>query len=100
MNIDELKKTVLEELGINEFPVEAQEEIINKLSENILKSITIEAISKLTPEQQAELENIEKNGDAEQAMNYITSNIENFEEMSNEVAAEEINEFKKIMSGM
>lgn len=65
INLDEQKKELLKELEMEQFPTEVQSEILAKLSETIILSVTAEVLEKLNEtEQQTFKELLEKQDDA------------------------------------
>ncbi len=75
MNNNELRDILVAELGIGELPAEAQEEIVSKLGEIILKSVTVAIFEKLPQEARAEFETITASGDDERVQEFLAKNI-------------------------
>jgi hypothetical protein len=63
MNDQELRTTLITELGIGDLPEEAQDEIVSKLGEIILKSVTITIFEKLSEDARKEFEVLTTTGD-------------------------------------
>lgn len=53
MNNKELHNILIKELGIQNLPEEAQNEIVSKLGEIILKSITVTIFEQLPPDRKS-----------------------------------------------
>ncbi len=75
MDNKELRDILIAELGIGELPLEAQNEIVSKLGEIILKSVTVAIFEKLPQEARAEFEAITDSGDNERVQEFLAKNI-------------------------
>lgn len=75
MKNQELRDILIKELGIGELPEEAQDEIVGKLGEVILKSLTIAIFDKLSNEARVEFEKIGEKGDPALIQEFLEENI-------------------------
>ncbi len=75
MNDQELRTTLITELGIGDLPEEAQDEIVSKLGEIILKSVTVAIFEKLPAEARAEFDVISASGDNEILQEFLAKNV-------------------------
>ncbi|MEK7460074.1 MAG: DUF5663 domain-containing protein [Patescibacteria group bacterium] len=75
MNNKELHNILIKELGIQNLPEEAQNEIVSKLGEIILKSITVTIFEQLPPEGRAEFESITQSGDNDLIQEFLGRTI-------------------------
>ncbi len=75
MDNKELRDILIAELGIGELPMEAQDEIVSKLGEIILKSVTVAIFEKLPAEARAEFEAISASGNNEKVQEFLTKNV-------------------------
>ena len=75
MRNQELRDILIKELGIGELPEEAQDEIVVKLGEVILKSLTIAIFDKLPAEARVEFEKISAKGDHALIQEFLEENI-------------------------
>lgn len=75
MNSKELKEVLVAELGIGELPEDAQNEIISKLGEVILKSMTTTIFEKLPSSAHEEFEIISTKGDDVLIQEFLEANI-------------------------
>lgn len=72
---DIIRENVVRELGIEELPREMQDEVIAKVGENIMQSVAIAALEKLSPEDQAEFERIAGEGNEEATRTFLTARV-------------------------
>jgi len=75
MNNQELRNILIKELGISTLPEEAQDEIVGKLGEVILKSLTVAIFEKLSNEAQAEFDSVSAKGDPALIQEFLEKNI-------------------------
>ena len=75
MGNQELREILIKELGIGELPEEAQDEIVVKLGEVILKSLTVAIFEKLSAEARVEFEKIGAKGDHALIQEFLEENI-------------------------
>jgi len=71
MNDQELRVTLVKELGIEELPDEAQDAIVSKLGEVILKSVTLAIFEKLPEEARQEFDAISVTGDQARIQEFL-----------------------------
>ncbi len=71
----ELRDILIAELGIGELPEEAQDEVVSKLGEIVLKSVTVAIFEKLSPEARVEFDAITTAGDNDRVQEFLTKNI-------------------------
>src|SRR3989344_7253168 len=79
MNDQEIRTTLIKELGIEELPAEAQDEIVSKLGEIILKSVTVAIFEKLSEEAREEFQVLTTSGEAERIREFLTKNVPDME---------------------
>jgi hypothetical protein len=97
MNIqDELKNTILKEIGIESAPQEIQDKILEKLGGNIIKRISLVVLRALPAEAQPEFEKISAGGDEIKLREFLKNTIPNFEELTRKTIRETIDEYKEI----
>lgn len=75
MNNQELREILIKELGIGGLPEEAQDEIVTKLGEVILKSLTVAIFEKLSNDARAEFERIGAKGDHTLIQEFLEKNV-------------------------
>lgn len=79
MNDQELRTTLVTELGIGDLPEEAQDEIVSKLGEIILKSVTVTIFEKLSPEARQEFEVLTTTSDADKIRAFLEQAVPDME---------------------
>lgn len=77
MNNTELRDVLVTELGIGELPIEAQNEIVSKLGEIILKSVTISILEKLPKGARDDFDRISISGDNGSIQKFLSENVPN-----------------------
>jgi len=77
MNNPELRNIIIAELGIGELPEEAQAEIIGKLGDVVLKSLTVAIFDKLSNDARTEFEKISQKGDHAMVEEFLEENVPN-----------------------
>lgn len=75
MNNPELRDALIKELGIEELPEKAQNEIVDKLGEVIFKSLTVSIFEKLSDDARIEFEKISAKGDNSLIQKFLDENI-------------------------
>lgn len=75
MNNQELRDILIKELGIESLPEEAQDEIVGKLGEIILKSLTVAIFEKLSGDARAEFDRVSLKGDHTLIQEFLEQNV-------------------------
>lgn len=75
MNDKELRGILISELGISKLPKEAQDEVVGKLGEIILKSLTVAIFENLSEDAQREFEQISAIGDNNIIQEFLEENV-------------------------
>lgn len=75
MNNQELRDILIKELGIEGLPEEAQDEIVSKLGEVILKSLTIAIFEKLSTDAREEFDRVTAKGDNAMIQEFLEDNV-------------------------
>lgn len=95
MNNQAISDILIKELNINSLPKEAQDQIVSKLGEIILKSITVAIFEKLSPEGRAEFELITESADSERIQEFVTSNVPDLPELMESEVKRVLQAFKE-----
>lgn len=95
MDQNQVQKTLMEELGLSEFPQDKQEQLLIKMTEVLLKRIFLETIEKLDDRGKEEYQKLVESGTAtpEQMEEFLKSRINDYEGLVRKV----VNEFKEEM---
>lgn len=91
---EDTRDMLVKDLEIEGLPREAQDEIIIKMGENLIKAVTIAVIDKVPVEERSAFEKVGKTGDQEKVREFLSPYIPNFDQFMSDVAREEINAFK------
>lgn len=95
MDID-FKQLIIKELAIDNFPPEAQERILVKVGENIMKRITLVLLENLPEKNRPQFESLSHAGDAITLQNFLKFNIADADDLIKKTIQETIREFKKL----
>lgn len=95
MDNPELREIIVKELGIEILPPQAQDEIIGKLGEIILKSVTVAIYEKLSPEAREEFERIGKENDPELIQRFLDEHVPDMQGLMEEEVKRTLAGFKK-----
>lgn len=93
MNNQELRDILIKELGIDGLPEEAQDEIVAKLGEVILKSLTVAIFEKLPSDARTEFERISAKGDHSLIQEFLEENVPDLHTLMEE-------EVKKVLESL
>lgn len=87
MDQDQIKKTLMEELGLSDLPQDKQEEMIIKMTEVLLKRIFLETMEKLDDQGKEEYQKLVEGGNAtpEQMEEFLNSKIQNYDALVQKV---------------
>lgn len=96
MDLQELKQTIMKEIGIVALPSDIQDKILEKLGSNIIKRLTLAILKNLPEEARPEFEKISASGDEIKLQEFFKNTIPNFEELTQKTIKETIDEYKEI----
>lgn len=95
MNNQELREILIQELGIAELPEEAQDEIVSKLGEVILKSLTVAIFEKLSTDARKEFDIVSTKGDHILIQEFLETNVPNLHLLMEEEVKKTLQNFNK-----
>lgn len=75
MRNQELRAILLGELHIEDLPEEEQDEIISKLGDSILKSLTLKILEQLSQENRKEFEMVSASGDDDRIHEFLKTAV-------------------------
>ena len=93
---EELRQIILKDLKIGHLSSDAQDKILEKLGENIVKRITLVVLENLPEEARPEFDTISESGDQKKLQEFLKSQIPNIEELLQKTIQLTINEFKEM----
>lgn len=99
MNNQELRDILIKELGIGGLPEEAQDEIVAKLGDVILKSLTVAIFEKLSNDARTEFERISSKGDHDLIQEFLEENIPDLHALMEEEVKRTLQNFAAIEAG-
>ena len=86
---NKIAQTLMDELGISNFPEDKQEELIIKMTEVILKRMFVEIMDKLNPEEQDAYGKMLDNGAMpEEVENFVKDKIPDYDKIMDKVIAD------------
>jgi hypothetical protein len=100
INTDELNSTLLQDLGLEGFPREVQDEVLGKLGENILRKITMSIMDKIPPAARQEFDSISEAGDSDRMKTFLDTHIPNFDGFVKDEVKKSVDEFKQIAAAL
>lgn len=96
---EELKKVLVEALGISSLPNDKQEEMIQQIGVLVYQGALIRSMEYMSDEEVIEFENLtNSNTDPERVFSFIKSKVENFEQIIKEEAENFLSKSNSIMS--
>lgn len=91
---EEQKIDILEEFDLKDLPEESQTQIIQAMTESLLKRITLRIFEELSEEETEEFEKVRESNDADKVESFLREKISNYDEMVEEVSGEFKEEMK------
>lgn len=99
-NMDKMQENIIKEMGLEELPKDAQEEILIKMTESVLKKIAIETLERLSDEDRDEFEKLQETAAPAEIDAFLSSKIENYEELLQKTVAEYKEEIKESINNL
>lgn len=93
MNNQEIKSILIKELGIEGLPEEAQNEVVSKLGEIILRSLTATIFEILSHDAQKEFEQISATGDNNLVQEFLEENVPDLQALMEEEVRKTLQNF-------
>ncbi len=91
------QKYILEELEINDLPEENKQQLNNRITESLIKRITVEVLERLSKEENIQFDEVVKKRDAEEVNSFLRSKIENYDNIIEKVCEELKQEIKSVL---
>ena len=96
MDPEEIKKQIVTDLKIENLPESLQNDIIEKLGQNVLQRVALEILKKIPKEHHDEFDAVSDAGDPDKTRSFIEQFIPNLDEFTKQVTTREIAEFKEL----
>jgi len=97
---DEIKNTLIEELGLSSLSNENKDVVISKFGESLLRRITAVTLGNLPEEARGEFDILSQAGDNDKMHNFLQTKIPGLEELIQTEIKEGIEEFRNIVTGL
>ena len=92
---EDTRERIIKELSLKGLPSEAQDEIISKLSENLLKKVAIAILDKLSEDKRGEFEILASTGDSDAMYTFLKANVSDADFLIEKEVQEGIAEIKQ-----
>lgn len=97
---EELKNTLIDELGLSSLSDENKDVVISKFGEVLLKRVSAVTLEKLPEEARGEFEILSQGGDNDKMHNFLQAKIPGIEELIQQEIKEGVEEFRNIVTGL
>lgn len=95
--VEQIKKTIIDELGLAELPEDKKEQLIIKMTEVVLKRIFVETMGKLSESDQDAYEKlIDENAEPEKLEEFLKGKISDYDGMVAKIIDDFKEEMKKV----
>ena len=95
----DLRDILIQELGIGSFPEEAQREVIAKLGDIILKSLTTKIFEKLPQKDRETFERISATGETDRIQEFLEMSVPNLHTLMEEEIKKTLQSYGKTKEG-
>jgi hypothetical protein len=96
-NQNELQKTLIEELGLNDLPEDKKEQMLIKMTEVILKRVFLETMTRLSEEDREKYEKmIDEGASLDRLEVFLRGKIQGYDDLTKEI----IEKFEEEMKGV
>lgn len=76
-----IQKNILEELGLENLPEETQIKLLTKMTETVLKRITIKVLEQLSEPERDEFYQLQESGDTDKINDFLRAKIPDYDKM-------------------
>lgn len=91
---DELTKAIAVDLGVNDLPVNQQQELIAQFGEVALKAATLSVVGKLADDKKKEFMRLAEAGDPAALKAFLDREVPGHEDLAKAAVADEVQKFK------
>lgn len=96
INQNEINGSLIEDLGLAGFPKDVQDEMLSRISENILKRVTIAIMNAISPSARPEFDAISQAGDSDRMRAFLNAQIPDLDSFVKEEVRKGVAEFKEL----
>lgn len=93
-----LQKNIINDLGLDTLPEDAQTEILTKMAEAVIKRIAVNVLEKLSEKDLDEFEKIQETAGPEAIDTFLKSKIGNYEQLVQETVKDFKEEIKETIN--
>jgi len=93
---NQIKQNIIKELGIENLSPEKSQEVMERLEENIQRTVILEILDLLNPQDQQSLNVILESGDNEKIQKFLEEKVPGFDSLVKAVAQSAVAEFKAL----
>lgn len=93
-----LQKNIINDLGLDTLPEDAQTEILTKMAEAVIKRIAVNVLEKLSEKDLEEFEKIQETAEPEAIDSFLKSKIDNYEQLVQETVKDFKEEIKETIN--
>ncbi len=94
------KRSVIEELGLEELPEKEREGVLARMAESALKTITTNLLKELSDDDMKKFEEISEKKSPEEIDSFLRSKISNYDEIVENTIKEFKNNIKESINGL
>jgi len=95
-----LQKAILKHLGINDLPKADQQQIVEGLSENVMRGITIAILLRVPKEMHPKFRELREAGDNESLTKFLQGYISDLEALVEEETKRVVDEFRAVVQSL
>lgn len=92
----QIRQNIITELGIQNLPPQKADQVMEKLEENIQRTLVLEILDLLSPQDQRELNLISESGDESKIQAFLNAKVPGLESLIDAVAKSVVKEFKDL----
>jgi hypothetical protein len=96
MITEELKQNIIKELGLENLSDQKAADVMERLEENIQRSLVLEILDLLSPQDQKELNTLIETGDNSKMQAFLEDKIPSLQSLVDAVAKSSVKEFKDL----
>lgn len=93
MTTKQIKKNILDELELNGLPEETKIKLLTKMTETVLKRITVKVLEQLSESERDEFYKLQESGNTDEITNFLNTKILDYDKM----VLKEVKDFTKEM---
>jgi len=96
MDTQEIRNQIITDLKLDNLPESLQNDIIEKLGQNVLQRVALEILKEIPEERRDEFDIVSEAGDLDKTRFFVEQFIPNLDDFTKKVTTKEIEEFKNL----